>query len=227
MDKYKIIKLIEDFAPLELQEKWDYSGWIVETPSKEVAKIMLALTVTKDVVEQAKNNHCDMIISHHPLFEVPIEFKNIDIYCAHTNMDKTNGGTTDTLIENLFGKIETQKDEFLRIVETNISLSEFVKKLKQISPNLRYTNNNKTQNFNKIGFCAGSGSEFIQQAENLGCNAFVTGDMKFHTAIDSNITVFDIGHFESEILILKIFENLLKDNINILYAREHSPFICS
>src|SRR5574344_518291 len=87
-----------------------------------IAKIMLALTVTKDVVEQTKNNHCDMIISHHPLFEVPIEFKNIDIYCAHTNMDKTNGGTTDTLIENLFGKIETQKDEFLRIVETNISL---------------------------------------------------------------------------------------------------------
>jgi dinuclear metal center YbgI/SA1388 family protein len=208
-----------------LQEKWDCSGWIVETPSKKVAKIMLALTVTKAVVEQAKNNHCDMIISHHPLFEVPIEFKNIDIYCAHTNMDKTNGGTTDTLIENLFGKIETQKDEFLRIVETNISLSEFVKKLKQISPNLRYTNNNKTQNFNKIGFCAGSGSEFIQQAEDLGCNAFVTGDMKFHTAIDSNITVFDIGHFESEILIPKIFENLLKDNINILYAKECSPFL--
>lgn len=224
MKKTEITKLIEEFAPLELQEWWDCSGWLVKTENTEINKIMLCLTVTKAVVKQARENHCDMIISHHPLFEVPLEFKDIDIYCSHTSMDKTDGGTTDMLIENIFGKIKSKKEDFLRIVNIEISLSELVQKLKQISPNMRYTNNSNTKIFTKIGFCAGSGSEFIKEAEEIGCDAFVTGDMKFHTAIDSNIVVFDIGHFESEIMILNVFADILKKTVTLITAKEKSPF---
>ena len=53
MNKYEIIKKIEDFAPLETQENWDASGWIVDLPEAEVNKIMFALTVTEDVFKQA------------------------------------------------------------------------------------------------------------------------------------------------------------------------------
>lgn len=95
MDKKEIIQKIEQFAPPELAESWDCSGWLVQTQNKEISKIILSLTVTQDIVNQALKNNCDMIISHHPLFFVPIEFKKIDIYCAHTNLDRTNGGTTD------------------------------------------------------------------------------------------------------------------------------------
>ena len=77
MNKYEIIKKIENFAPLETQEKWDCSGWLVETPQTEIKKIMLCLTVTKDVVRQAKEQNCDMIISHHPLFYVPLQWRDI------------------------------------------------------------------------------------------------------------------------------------------------------
>ena len=49
MNKYEIVKRIEEFAPLETQEKWDCSGWLVETAKQEVSKILYALTVTKDV----------------------------------------------------------------------------------------------------------------------------------------------------------------------------------
>lgn len=68
MDKYEIIKRIEAYAPLELAESWDCSGWLVETEKKDIQKVMLALTVTDDVVKQAKEQNCDIIISHHPLF---------------------------------------------------------------------------------------------------------------------------------------------------------------
>jgi hypothetical protein len=49
--------------------------------------------------------------------------------------------------------------------------------------------------------------------------------LKFHTALDSNILVYDLGHFESEILILPVFEKLIGNGVEIVFANEHSPFI--
>ena len=78
---------------------------------------------------------------------------------------------------------------------------------------------------NRIAFCAGSGSEFIQEAFENGADAFVTGDLKFHTALESPIAIFDIGHFESEIIALPIFEQIIGKNIEYIYAQEKSPFV--
>ena len=142
MNKYEIVKRLEEFAPPELAEDWDCSGWIAETNKKEIHKIMLCLTVTEDIIRQAKAQNYDMIISHHPLFYVPTEWKNIDIYCAHTNLDRTNGGTTDTLIKTLSLEI-SQTQDFLRYVNKTLTVEELKKLLLKISPNLRYVNNKK------------------------------------------------------------------------------------
>lgn len=224
MDKYSIVKKIEDFAPPELAESWDCSGWAVNVKSKdEVFKVMVCLTVTDDIVNQARTQNCDMIISHHPLFFVPLNWRDINIYSAHTNLDKTGGGTTDTLISTLGLKI-TDASDFLRYSDTNISIEEFLKLLSKVSPNLRYVNNKNISYIKRIAFCAGSGSEFIQEAYENGADALVTGDLKFHTAQESPIAVFDIGHFESEILILDVIKNLLSC-VEIIFAKEKSPFI--
>lgn len=224
MDKYSIVKKIEDFAPPELAESWDCSGWAVNVRSKdEVFKVMVCLTVTDDIVNQARTQNCDMIISHHPLFFVPLNWRDINIYSAHTNLDKTGGGTTDTLISTLGLKI-TDASDFLRYSDTNISIEEFLKLLSKVSPNLRYVNNKNISYIKRIAFCAGSGSEFIQEAYENGADALVTGDLKFHTALESPIAVFDIGHFESEILILDVIKNLLSC-VEIIFAKEKSPFI--
>lgn len=224
MDKYSIVKKIEDFAPPELAESWDCSGWAVNVKSKyEVFKVMVCLTVTDDIVNQARTQNCDMIISHHPLFFVPLNWRDINIYSAHTNLDKTGGGTTDTLISTLGLKI-TDASDFLRYSDTNISIEEFLKLLSKVSPNLRYVNNKNISYIKRIAFCAGSGSEFIQEAYENGADALVTGDLKFHAALESPIAVFDIGHFESEILILDVIKNLLSC-VEIIFAKEKSPFI--
>ena len=224
MDKYEISRRIENFAPPELAEDWDCSGWGVDVLGcDKINKIMLCLTVTNDVVNQAKNAGCDMIISHHPLFYIPLEWSDINIYSAHTNLDRTDGGTTDTLIAAL-GLTVSGKDDFLRFVDCEISVDDFAEKLRQISPNMRYVNNFDKKTLKRIAFCAGSGAEFINAAKEGGADALVTGDLKFHTALDSEIVVFDIGHFESEILILPVLASLLND-VQIIYAQEHSPFI--
>ena len=74
---------------------------------------------------------------------------------------------------------------------------EFMKvKLLPISPRLRVINNKKVKTIQTIGFCSGSGSEFISKTP---CDAFVTGDLKYHTAVETDKVVYDIGHFESEV----------------------------
>lgn len=222
MNKYEIVKNIEDFAPLETQEAWDASGWVIDTAEPEVNKVMFALSVTDDVVEQAIKNDCDMIISHHPLFYVPLRYCRINIYCAHTNLDKAQGGTTDTLVKSLHfeGKYY---NEFVRVVTLDNEMSvEFLKlKLLPISPRLRIVNNKKVKTIRTIGFCAGAGSEFINDTP---CDAFVTGDLKYHTAIETTKVVYDIGHFESEILSVGLLKDLSGVNEKGVLADEESPF---
>ena len=221
MNKYDIIRRIEEFAPLETQESWDASGWLVELDSTEVKKVMFALTITDDVFKQAIKEKCDMIISHHPLFYIPFEYKTINIYCAHTNLDRAEGGTTDILIKNL-GFKKSKNNDFARIVELekSISVEDLKSKLIKISPKLRYVNNCNLKTIKTIGFCAGSGSEFIGDTD-----AFVTGDIKFHTATDSKKVIFDIGHFESEIFSVELLKNITKVGDKGIIANEKSPFI--
>ena len=235
MYKYEITKKIEQFAPIETQEDWDCSGWAVNIENyDEINKLMLCLTVTNDVVKQAKEQNCDMIISHHPLFHIDCHSElvsesytpQINVYCAHTNMDKAQGGTTDTILDKLrLSEYTTNiEHEFLRIIDYNTTIQDFSRLLKQISPNARIINNNQITELKKIAFCAGSGSEFIQDAKELGADCLVTGDLKFHTALESPIVIYDIGHFESEILILPVFEKIIGNYVKIVYADEHSPF---
>ena len=112
----------------------------------------------------------------------------------------------------------------MRIIKYRTTVDVFSKLLKQISPNARLINNNNVTELNKIAFCAGSGSEFLNEAKELGADCLVTGDLKFHTALDSKIAVYDIGHFESEILVLPVFEKIIGRDVKIVYADEHSPF---
>ena len=221
LNKYEIVQKIEDFAPLDTQEKWDASGWIVDLEGASVSKILFALTITDKIVEQAISKGCDMIISHHPLFFVPFEYRKINMYCAHTNLDRAEGGTTDLILEEL-GLKKSYNDDFVRVVEleTPLGVEELRTKLLKISPKLRYINNLGAETVKTIGFCAGSGSEFIGQTD-----AFVTGDLKFHTAVEAKKVVFDIGHFESEISAPKLLKRLTGVGENGVVADEKSPFI--
>lgn len=231
MDINTITSLIENFAPLELQESWDCSGFQIDLGPKNIENVLLCLSLTENIINQAVEKNCDLIIAHHPLFFVPFGFnKNISIYSAHTNLDKTEGGTTDTLIK-LLGFNNSQKvGDFLRLVnlKEEILLDDFINLLKnKLSlKNIRVVNNLNQQTIKKVTFCAGSGVDFLNEAKEFGADAFVTGDVKYHTALDSDVIIIDIGHFESEYPVLKTIENLLKPlNIGVIIADEKSPFI--
>ncbi|MDR2610623.1 MAG: Nif3-like dinuclear metal center hexameric protein [Clostridiales Family XIII bacterium] len=106
---------IEGFAPPSMQEPWDNSGWQINLRPGEVSRILVSLEIIAAVADEAKQRGADVILTHHPLFFMPM--KNIDadtfeggyaadliragisVYSAHTSFDAAPGGMNDALAE--------------------------------------------------------------------------------------------------------------------------------
>ena len=113
----EVVKLIEEIAKPKYAYDWDNCGLLVGDGQQEINKILITLDVTKEVVEEAIEQKCGMIISHHPLIFravksitadsyvgeiVSLLYKNdISLYCAHTTLDICFGGVNDALCQVL------------------------------------------------------------------------------------------------------------------------------
>ena len=62
-----IINKMESLAPTYLKEDFDNVGLMVGDRNKIVNKVLLALDCTLKVIEEAKKEEVDLIITHHPL----------------------------------------------------------------------------------------------------------------------------------------------------------------
>ncbi len=241
-----IIKEIEKLAPIETAQNWDNSGWQIFLGKEETKKIMLCLSITPGVIAQAIEQGCDLIISHHPVIFNPIKkitnttvneniiieaIKNdIQIYSSHTNLDIANGGVNDILCERLgIEVIETKCDGFVKIAKLPepIDMDSFILKLK-ISLNaskIKMINPNNKQFVQTIAVCSGSGGSFVSELHDA--DVFITGDIKYHNALDvHDIVLIDAGHFETERIILQALKNMLeKITKDIVVAKEKEPWI--
>ncbi|MCD7780951.1 MAG: Nif3-like dinuclear metal center hexameric protein [Candidatus Gastranaerophilales bacterium] len=232
----KIIKKIEDFAPLSTMQKWDNSGWQINLGIENTSKILLALDVTPSTVDEAVNKHCDLILSHHPVFFNPIKTieapyiikalqNNIQIYSAHTNLDIAQGGVSEYLAEKCGFKELDTAFEFIKYkkFDEEKNFSKLISALKTIFglSSIKVVNS-KRKTYSSIAFCSGSGAEYIQDLEKIGIDVFITGDLKHHQALNaSKMTIIDLGHFHSEKFVVEIFEKLLKDeDVEIITAVE-------
>ena len=63
-----------------------------------------------------------------------------------------------------------------------------------------------------VAVCGGAGSHLISSAARAGADAFITGDIKYHTFTEASkeMLVADIGHYESEKFSLEILYNLIQ-----------------
>ena len=66
-----IIDFLEEAVPLEYQESYDNCGLLVGELSQSVDKVLVCVDITMEVLEEAKENNCNLIVSHHPLIFTP------------------------------------------------------------------------------------------------------------------------------------------------------------
>lgn len=235
----EIIKILEDFAPPELAESWDNSGWQVFFGNDNTTKVLLCLSVTDDVINQAAELGCNLIVSHHPVIFKPLKVikdiklikavqRGIQIYSLHTNCDKTNNGTSDLIAQKLNLKKIAVLNDFVRVglAPHEMGLGELISyvKLAFNVERIKLVNNAVKTRIKTIAVCAGSGADFIQEVEKYNIDAYITSEVKYHDALDSRrAAILDIGHFESEKPFVEEIKNLLessKQRIEVVVAKE-------
>lgn len=113
----EITQYLEEIAPLNYQESYDNAGLIVGSLDKEVSKALISLDCTEEIVDEAIANHCDIIISHHPIVFKGLKKFNgnnyverviikaienkIAIYAIHTNLDSVLNGVNGKICEKI------------------------------------------------------------------------------------------------------------------------------
>ena len=236
----EIIDIIEKFAPLSEEDDWDNSGWQIEPFEDETTKILCALDVNDNTVEQAVQNGCGLILSHHPVFFSPIKSiapsfitkaiqHKIAIYSAHTNLDKAKGGVNECFAELCgFPDIELFLDFVkYKTLDKPQDMKGLIERLKIVFgiSQLKVVNLNKAQ-FSSIAFCSGAGHDFIEILDNSGIDVYLTSDIKYHQAqAAKRMTIIDIGHFNSERCAVQLFKKILSDSpVEVIEAKEKDVF---
>ena len=112
----EISNAVEQIAPLGLAQDWDNVGLLIGNPDKNIKNILITIDVTKAVVEEAKKQKADLILSYHPIIwdglkritadgETAHIYElirlNISVFSIHTALDVAAGGVNDALADIL------------------------------------------------------------------------------------------------------------------------------
>ena len=236
-----IYDILDRYAPFSLQESYDKSGLLVGDPKKTVRKILLTLDITVPVVKEAAEIGADMILSHHPVIWEPLrsiapespvwQLVKFDIgaVCSHTCLDIAEGGLNDH-IGKLLAKVIPLKPGFRplallpgnRALGRTADLSEkceaavLANMLQKVfgCGSLRYYKGRSGGQIHTIAWCTGSGGDLIPDAVRAGADALITGDCKHSVWADAqnrDFTLFDCGHFETEVPAVDLFREILKN----------------
>lgn len=245
----KFAEIIEELSPLELQESWDNSGFQIKF-DREINRVLVAMEITKAVVDEAIACNADIIVTHHPMLFTPIRQvddnnvignyivnlirNNISVYASHTPFDKCAGGNNDYLAK-LFHLCDVKlmdedSEGYCRtgIVDGECRIDEYIEQIcSWLNLDKRFVSftGDLSHEVKKVGLCTGAGADFAEAAAAAGCDLFVTGDVKYHgaqTAKEMGLNLLDIGHYGSEkIFVQNMFEYLKKNtDIEIIKSTE-------
>lgn len=242
MKASEIIDIMEKHYPLSLQEDWDKCGLQIGDRHQEVHKIMIALNADLATLQEAIDNHCDMLITHHPFLLDPIP--NIDkdhfmgvfiyqaienhivVYSSHTALDHVS--MNQWLIEALGVHDIKAGDEtgITRIAKLNqpMLMNEFLDHVQNTYHLQHFKYAGCVERIETVAICGGSGADFMdlfyQKAD-----AYLTGDSKYRhakNAVDHGILLVDINHHVENIMVSHL-KALLEKEVNVEIIAGSSP----
>ena len=249
-----ILEYLQTLAPVDYKEQWDNVGLLCGHSDREVHRALIALDPFLDTAQEACRLGAELVICHHPLLfsiqsvsdETPlgrtvlylIEHGLAEI-SMHTNLDLAPGGVNDCLARRLGLENTTVLDvegtdamgrEYGcgRVGEvTPCSLESFLKmvKMQLRCQGLRYADAGRP--VHKVAVGGGACADYLKKAAQLGCDTFVTGDVKYNgfaDAVDLGVNLIDAGHFPTENPVCEyLLEQLEKrfPDVEFFLSKEH------
>lgn len=140
----------------------------------------------------------------------------IAVFSPHTRFDSAERGINQQLAESLGlsgikpirplkEPVESEKTlgagRFGKL-PTSVSFDHFCEQVKQqFQLTHLITTAPKERKIQTVGIACGSAAEFLGDAAALGCDAFITGEGRFHTAFEAqalNVGLILMGHYQTE-----------------------------
>jgi dinuclear metal center YbgI/SA1388 family protein len=215
----EIKQVLENYAPLEFQEEYDNAGLIIGSPDAVISKVMIALDITEDVLNEALQNECNLVIAHHPLIfkglkrladedsvqrlTVKAIQNKIAVYSMHTNLDNSINGL-NAWVCNLLGMKKC------RILSPGKGL---------LSKLVTFCPVDHTDRVREALFEAGAG-----HIGNYDCCSYnLTGQGTFRASEAANPFVGEknVVHFETESRIEVIFPRFLEHELVAALKKNH------
>ena len=244
----KIAEIIERAFPLSTAYEWDNCGILLGDGEREISRALISLDVNNAVLAEAISVNADLILSHHPilfdgmkkitadnaegrLISGLLENK-IAVYAAHTNCDVGETGINARLAD-IFGLLcaePLEENGLGRIgnLVAPMAFAEFAELTKKLlnTPFVRVCGD-KNAAVKRVAVASGACSDSIPTAILKGADVIVTADMKYHEMInysEEGIFIIDAGHYPTEIVVLDIFSELLK-NSGLTLIKSKNPDI--
>jgi len=232
-----IYKRLNEISPFELQESWDNSGLLVGDFNEEISEIVLSIDVDEKLIDSLAEN--TLLITHHPIIfgglkeldfsKYPANLiqkmirKNISNIAMHTNFDQTH--LNEYVAIEVLGYKILKKDGFVAYLDVNEKFDTFASKISSAF-GLEIVRCVKcSEVVKKVALTTGSGCSLIPT---LDADCFLTGDIKYHDAMEAksiNLSLIDIGHYESEHFFAQILEKNLKNlGLKVIIASSENPF---
>ncbi len=232
----EIKKELDKYFPFTEAEPWDNSGLLVDG-ERNVSKIVVALDATMPVIIEAMAIGAELIITHHPVIFHPLKAlisnepavialkRGISIISAHTNYDisrygadanlnalleKAAGFTAESVLDVTHTEPAPHGFGFVGSLNKDYTCEEFAKILKEIFACEHIRLVPTQRKIRKIAYCSGAGGEYLKKAISLGCDAYITADVKhscFTEALNAGMALYAPTHYQME---KPAMENLAK-----------------
>lgn len=251
----EVFAFLDEKAPFELQEGFDNAGFLVGRRDTSVSKILVALDITEQVVMEAAEQGAQLIVSHHPVIFGGVKSvtdqtaagriilslieHGISAVCAHTNLDAVEGGVNDALALRL-GLTETGQLKQSGIDGQGRAygigrvgyvpeqpLCDFAMAVKRLlgANGVRLVDGGKP--VHKVAVGGGACAGMLDDALTLGCDTFVTSDVKYNGFLDaqaSGLNLIDAGHFPTENVVSPVLRDWLAERfpaVSVTISQQH------
>ncbi len=208
----EIISFLESFAPLGFQESYDNSGLLIGNADVDCKGAMVCLDATEEVIKEAIEKKCNLVIAHHPIIfsgvkkineknyvskSIICAIKNdLSIYAIHTNLDNVINGVNGKIAE----KIGLKNCKPLLLKDATLKkLSTFVplEKAGQVRDALFLAGGGNVGNYSECSFNV-EGTGTFKAGKNT--NPFVGEIDKRHTEKEVKIEMILPAYLENTIV---------------------------
>ncbi len=238
----EIYQYLDGLAPFSLQMDFDNAGFLVGRGDRQVKKLLVALDITQEVAEEAVELGAELIVSHHPVIFHPAKSVTdgdpdgrilltlieggVAAICAHTNLDAVTGGVNDALAQALgLTQIEQLHQDGVDPAGRPYGIGrvgavagapkyapEFAAFVKEAlgANGVRYVDARRP--VRRVAVGGGACADMLREALALGCDTFVTADVKYNGFLDARalgVNLIDAGHYPTEQVVVPVLAKWL------------------